>query len=90
MVAETGMDGGKVHCCLKAWAQPVGAALLRAPGPCRTQAPSLFSGPPSSPAGPRPGELEGLGEKARVHLLPYAPQNHHSSVVCIFSLTMVS
>ena len=41
--------------------------------------PSLFPGSPSSPANPRPGELEGPGEKARICLLPNSPpEDHHS------------
>ena len=45
-------------------------------------APNLFSGAPSSPAGPRLGDLKGLGGKARIPLLPHSPPHgHHSTVV---------
>ena len=86
LLAWRDRDGGEVHCCLKAW----GWALLRALEPCRTQAPAWSLGPPSSPAGPRPGELEGLGEKAGIWLLPHSPpQNHQPTAVWIRSLSIL-
>lgn len=53
-------DGGEVHSCLKAGAQPVGG-FHKGSGALRDTAPSLFPGSSSSPADTRPGELEGLG-----------------------------
>ena len=51
--------------------------------------PRLFFGPPISPTGPRLGELEGLGKKAGIRLLPYSPPyDQHSAVVWILSLTI--
>lgn len=41
--------------------------------------PSLFPRPFSLPTGPRLGELEGLGEKARISLLPDTPPHDHPS-----------
>ena len=40
---------------------------------------SLFPGPPSSPVGLSLGELEGLLEKARFHLLPHSLPGEHQS-----------
>ena len=42
--------------------------LVRNLMPLRDTSPSLFSGPNRSPAGPRPGELEGLWEKGGILL----------------------
>ena len=58
------------------------AVLARALEPCRTHPPSLFPGPPNSPASPRPGELEGPGEKARICLSShFPPEDHHSTTL---------
>ena len=55
--------GGRGSRCLKAWAWAWG--LGKGPGALQDTAPSLFPGAPSSPAGPRPAELEGPREKAK-------------------------
>ena len=52
---------------------------------------SLFPRPFSLPTGPRLGELEGLGEKARICLLPDSPPHDHpSTAVWVPLLTVVS
>ena len=67
---------GKVHCCLKDWTPPVGGCG-ESSGALQDTAPSLFSGPPRSQAGPRQCELEGPEEKARICLLPHSPPDDH-------------
>ena len=56
-----GRDTEEIHPTSKR-AQPVGC-LGEGSGALQDTAPSLFPGPPSSRAGPKPGELEGTGRK---------------------------
>ena len=70
---------GEAHHCLEAWAEPSwwpwwGLWALQ------DTALSPFWAP-SSPAGPRPGQLEGLREKAGIRLSPLSPPHHHRSTV---------
>ena len=67
-------DEWEFHYCLKAWAQPVGG-LGEGSGALQDRALSLFPGPLSSLAGPRPGKLE--EEKAGTRLLPHCPPDDH-------------
>ena len=60
-------------------------ALARALEPCRTQPPSLFPEPPSSPKGPSLGELEVPREKTPIHLLPHSPPGDHHSTDCLLN-----
>lgn len=60
-------DTEEIHLTSKP-TQPVGC-LGEGPGALQDTAPSLFPGPLSSCAGPRPGELRGHREKAGIHFL---------------------
>ena len=78
-VAEAGMRERFIHYCLKAWAQRVGG-LGEDSGALWDTGPPALPWAPRSPAGLRPGELEGPGEKAGIYLLPHSPpDNHHST-----------
>ena len=57
------------------------AASARALEPCRKQPPACSLGPQLTHQ-PRPGELEGPGEMARIGLLPHSPpDDHHSATI---------
>ena len=68
---------GEVHCCLKDWTLPASGSCGESSGALQDTAPSLFSGPSSSQAGLRQGELEGPEEKAGICLLPHSPPDDH-------------
>ena len=53
--------------------------LSKGSGTLQGVIPSLFPRPFSLPTSPRLGELEGLGEKARICLLPDSPPHNHPS-----------
>ena len=76
LLGRRGGDGEEVHRCLKAWARPVGG-LGKDSGALQDTPPACSLGPRSSPASPRPGELEGPGEKAGICHLPHSPPDDH-------------
>ena len=90
LLGHRNQDGGEVHHCLEAWATDGGWPWWGFWSPVRhSPKPVLWA--PSSPTGPRLGELEGLREKVGLCLLPHSPpHDHHSTVVWIPSLTVIS
>ena len=83
-------NGREVHCCPKNWAEASGWLWWGFWSPAGHSPKPVLWGPSSS-AGPRLGDLKGLGGKARTHLLPHSPpHDHRSTVVWVPSLTVVS
>ena len=90
LLGRRDQDGGEVHRCLKAWAKTSEWPWWGLWKALQYTDPSLFFGPLICPTGPRLGELEGLGKKAGIRLLPHSPpHDQHSAIVWILSLTVV-
>ena len=81
------MTGDRFSTASRPGPSPV-VVLGEGSGALQDTAPSLFSGPPSLPAGVRAGGLEVPREKARIPLLPHClTEDHHSLDLLLNGLT---